>query len=393
MKVLHVIISLAPHSGGPTTVLNALAAHQVRAGLEVTVCTTNTDNPAGTLDVPVGQPVCEGGVTKWYFPVQFAPLALSWPLKQWLDRHVVDFDVVHVHGLYRFPATYAAWRARRAGVAYLIRPHGNLDPFLYRQSSKSLVLKRLYERWFDLPNLHAASAIHYTAADEEARAAFLQLRAPGVVVANGLDLQDFATLPARGAFRKRLGLENDTPLVLFLGRLNFKKGLDLLVPAFARLVGQIPAAHLAIVGPDNEGLGREVRRWCREQGVERQVSFVDHLPPAEVREAYVDADVFALTSYTENFGMTVAEAMACGCPVVISDQVNIWREVDAAGAGRVVGLDAVAIADALHAVLTDPVAAHQMGLAGRRLVQEKYSWPVIVDELNGIYKALVCGES
>lgn len=389
MKVLHVINTLASHAGGPTAVLNALAQYQARAGIEVTICTTNADYPTGTLSFPTLQPVQDGNVTTWYFPIQFAPLLISFQLKKWLDKSISSFDAVHIHGLYRFPVTYAAWLARRTSVPYLIRPHGALDPFLYRQSRKNLLLKRFYERLFDFPNLNCASVIHYTATDEAARAAFLNLRAPTTIVPNGLDWGAYAVLSARGHFRKRIGIKNDTPLLLFLGRINFKKGLDLLVPAFAKLTSSIPEAHLAIVGPDNEGLGRDVRRWCYEHGIDRQVSFVDHIPPTEVREAYVDADVFVLPSYTENFGMTVAEAMACGCPVVISDQVNIWREVEQAGAGRVVGLDVAAITEAMVAVLMDKETARQMGAAGRALVQHRYSWPAIVEELTKVYESLL----
>ena len=132
--------------------------------------------------------------------------------------------------------------------------------------------------------------------------------------------------PPRVTFASELRLNDQTPLVLFLGRINFKKGLDLLVPAFGRVVQKHPDARLAVVGPDNEGYGLKVRRWCEEQGIQDKVFFVDHLGFEKVKEAYVDADVFVLPSYTENFGLTVVEAMACGTPVVISDQVNIWRE-------------------------------------------------------------------
>lgn len=389
MKVLHVINSLSPRAGGPTHVLQALSRYQAQAGLQVTICTTNVDYPSGILSVPTGVPVHNGDVTTWYFPVQFVPLLISRTLKKWLDSSIKGFDVVHIHGLYRFPTTYAAWRSRQACVPYLIRPHGALDPFLYRQSRHNLLLKRLYERLFDFPNLNLASAIHYTAADEAKRAAFLDLLAPAIVVPNGLDWAAYAELPGRGHFRKRIGVGHDAPLVLFLGRINFKKGLDLLVPAFAAVVKAIPEAHLAIVGPDNDGLGREVRRWCHEQGVESRVSFVDYLVSDEVREAYVDADVFALPSYTENFGMTVAEAMACGCPVVVSDQVNIWREVQQAGAGRVVGLGINAIAEAVVALLSDKEAARRMGAAGRALAEHRYALPEITAELTRVYQSLV----
>lgn len=389
MKVLHVINTLAPRAGGPTVVLQSLAQNQAKAGFDVTICTTNADYPSGLLKYPTLQPVQDRRVTVWYFPIQFMPLLFSFQLKKWLDKSITSFDVVHIHGLYRFPVSYAAWLSSKACVPYVIRPHGALDPFLYHQSRHNLLLKRLYEKLFDFPNLNRASMIHYTATDEAARAAYLNLRAPTTILPNGLDWEGYEDLPVRGSFRNRIGVSKDTPLLLFLGRINFKKGLDLLVPAFAKLICSIPEAHLAIVGPDNEGLGRDVRRWCYDHRIDEQVSFVDHILQNQVREAYVDSDVFVLPSYSENFGMTVAEAMACGCPVVISDQVNIWREVEQAGAGRVVGLEVDAIAAAIGAVLKDKDAARKMGAAGRALVQCRYSWPAIVVELTKVYELLV----
>ena len=111
--------------------------------------------------------------------------------------------------------------------------------------------------------------------------------------------------------------------------------------------------------------------------------------PEEVKQAYVDADVFVLPSYTENFGMTVVEAMACACPVVISDQVNIWREIQEEEAGLVVGLEPREIANAICRVLADKDAAKLMGSRGRMAAEERYAWPRIVEQLTQIYRGLI----
>jgi len=391
MKLLHVISTLSERYGGPASVLRSLSKEQAKHGHDVTICTTNLDYPNGVLDVPTDVAVSENGVAIWHHKLDCRPLHFSVSLGQWLLRHVAEYNVLHVHGLYRFPATFAAALASRKGVPYLIRPHGSLDPFMYRRSRYSLPLKRLYERVFDFPNLNNADAIHFTSDEEAERASFLRLKAPGVVVSNGVAWEAYKELPRRGLFRDQLGLRQDQPLILFLGRLNFKKGLDLLIPAFAQVLHSVPDACLAIVGPDNEGLGAKVRQWCAENGVQQQVAFVDHIPPEETRQAYVDADVFALTSYTENTGMTVVEAMACGCPVVISDQVNIWPLVEKAGAGLVVPLDIGQISDALLRVLGDSHAAAMMGTSGRAAAREQFSWETIVDQFDRVYETLARG--
>lgn len=392
MKILHVITTMSPRIGGPSAVLKSLAHEQAHAGHEVTVCSTSQDYPTGQMDVRTGSPVLNDNFSIWYHKSQFTPLSFSISLGSWLKRSITTFDIVHIHGIYRFPTTYGAWCARRAGVPYIIMPHGSLDPFLFRQSrfgKMALPLKRMYECLFDMPNLNHASAIHYTAQEEAERAAFLELRARAVVIPNGVDWEFYANLPGWGSFRRRIGLEERRPLVLFLGRINFKKGLDLLVPSFVHVLEMVPEAWLAFVGPDNEGYGTKVRQWCREQGIADNVSFVDHLGPEEVKQAYVDADLFVLPSYTENFGMTVVEAMACGCPVVISDKVNIWREIQKEGAGLVFGLHPQEIANAICQVLLDKDIAREMGRRGRVAAQRHYSWPRIVDQMVQVYRKVI----
>lgn len=398
MKILHVAQALSRNFGGVQSVLHDLVKAQCEAGLAVDVVSTNVDAPKGVLPVPVNRFIEQDGVRFRYSSVQFRPLLFSIDFKTYLDRHVVKYDLVHIHGLYRFPLTYTAYQARKLGVPYIICPHGSLDPYLYDKSSHSVRLKRLYERLFDLPNLHGAGAIHYTAEEERERVAFLELRAPSFVVPNGLDWKQYRALPSRGALRARLELA-DAPLVLFLGRLHFKKGLDLLIPAFHEVRKKIADAQLVIAGTENDDYGQKVRCWVRERGLQDAVHFVGPLHGADVVQAYVDADVFALPSYTENFGMTVAEAMACALPVVISDQVNIHAEVAQAGAGVVVRCDTGEVADALVELLRDGERRRSMGEAGRHLVQERYTWPAIVDVLTREYEAViarrhsVCGKT
>jgi len=389
VKVLHVINSLDSSFGGPTTVLYGMANHQCRTGHDVTVCTTNRGNPTSRVldDIEIRAGL-DKGVSLHSFETDLVSILISRDLRNWLTKHIAEFDIVHVHGLYRFPTTYAAYRARKEGVPYVIRPHGGLDPYLYSKSARSMAIKRLYERWFDLPNLQAAGAIHYTAEEERERAAFLKLCAPSFVVPNGIDWNRFETLPGRGAFRAAHKLW-DAPLVLFLGRLHFKKGLDLLIPAFDSAKHAVQNTQLVIVGPENDDYGRKVRGWVEERGLTKVVHFVGHLDGSDVVQAYVDADVFVLPSYTENFGMTVVEAMACGLPVVISDQVNIHREVAESGGGLVTRCDVNEIAQALITLLKDRDRRSSMGEAGRRFVQQRYTWPEIVDALTHEYENVI----
>ncbi|RMH35574.1 MAG: glycosyltransferase [Nitrospirae bacterium] len=393
MKILHVIQAWSLSFGGTSTVIHGLTKAQSEGGLEVHVITTNLDTPSGELlDVPVNRPIETNGANVRFFPISNGALLYSGGIRSFLKHHCRDFDLIHVHGLYRFPMTYAAFQARKQRVPYVITPHGALDPYLYQRSTKgSVLLKRIYEWLFEMRSLHRASAIHYTAEEERQRAAFLNIQAPSFVVPNGLDWEMFRTLPPRGNFRKRLGLSKE-PMLLFVGRIHFVKGLDILVDAFARVRKILPNAKLVIVGPDNDGYGREVQERVHRLDLQGEVIFTGALSGHELLQAYVDADVFVLTSYTENFGMTVVEAMACRTPVVISDQVNIYREVQSSGAGFVTQCDAGEVAAAIGKILTVSQEERlRMGESGRMFVEEQFTWPVVVQRLSEEYERVTQG--
>jgi glycosyltransferase involved in cell wall biosynthesis len=389
LKILHVISIVAPRYGGPGIASQLMAHYQAKSNHKVTLCTTNVDYPAGILPVPKNRPVNKDGVSIVHFDVSSRSFLFSAPMMIWMKKNISSFDIVHIHGLYRFPVTFAAWLARRSCIPYLICPHGSLDPFIYKQSQYNVFLKRIYERLFDLPNLNNATAIHFTAYEEYKRTAYLKLRARPIVVPNGIDWERYKHLPAKNGFRKDLGLDTLAPLVLFLGRINFKKGLDLLIPAFSFVASNHVNAHLAIVGPDNEGYRTQVSQWCNKYGIQKRVFFVDHLGIEKVKEAYVDSDVFVLPSYTENFGLTVVESMVCQTPVVISDQVNIWHQVQKAGAGIVVNCDTNSVANAINYLLNNPDEAKSMGVNGRIAAKESFSWSNITLNLTKVYRNLI----
>lgn len=388
MKILHVISTLSPRFGGPSAAVSDLARHQALAGLNVTIFTTNSEYPRGTLNVPVNRPCMVDGVRCFYFSVQYQPLQFSLPMAFMLKKVLNTFDVVHIHGLYRFPVSYAALLSRIHRRPYIIRPHGSLDPFLYKQSSKSLFAKRIYEKLFDLPNLNAADAIHFSSAKEKSKTAFLALRAPARVVSGGIDLRRFDQLPAAGKMRKRLGLKNQS-MILFLGRINFKKGLDLLVKAFSKVSAHMSNAVLVIAGPDNDGYAEVVSKMIAKSNLADKVIWQEMLNRKEVLEAYVDADVFVLPSYSENFGIAVVEAMACGLPVVVSNQVDIWTEVSESGAGIVTELDSHQIAESILAILADRSFALNLGDNGRKLAENRFSYDRISMDVTLMYKEVI----
>lgn len=384
MRILHAIATMAPRDGGPSKACFEMARAVARRGHEVSIFTTDKDGP-GRLDVPVDSPVERDGVTIRYFPVHTPRFwGTSWPMARALAAEIPGFDVVHLHSLYMFHDMIVGRECRRAGVPYLLRPHGTLDPYLH---ARRRWRKTFLEALFQDRVTRNASAIHFTTEEEMALAAPHVFGVRGVVIPNGIDAEDYEDLPPRGSFRSRHPEMGEAPLVLFLGRINFKKGLDILADAFAKVVQARPDAWLVVAGPDG-GVQEDVRARMAAHGYGPRVIWPGMITGRDKLALFADADLFVLPSYSENFGIAVVEAMACGLPVAISDKVNLWHEVADAGAGWVTPTLPEPFADAILAALADPAAAREKGAHGRRLVAERFRWPQIGRALEETYASL-----
>lgn len=323
------------------------------------------------------------------FPAHFDSILFSFRMLIWFIFYIPCFDVVHIHGLYRFPASFSALISRLYKKPYLIRPHGSLDPYIHDRSTLNLLpLKRIYEKLLDFPNISNASLIHFTSLDESSLCKEYNFPTAEIVVPNGLDWNRYSQLPAKGWLRKKLGL-NEQPIVLFLGRLHFKKGFDVLMPAFSHVLQQFPDAQLVIAGPDNYGYAKQIKSWILEYNLDQNVHLVGMLDGEQVLNAYVDSDVFVLPSYTENFGVAVIEAMACSIPVVVSDRVNIHNIVSSYDAGLVTTLSPKKFSESIISILSNTQIAKYFGRNGRNLVYKEYTWERIVDGLTTSYQDII----
>jgi glycosyltransferase involved in cell wall biosynthesis len=293
------------------------------------------------------------------------------PSMLWRCNKVVrDADFVTLHSLYSFPVLAGYLLARLHGKPYGIWPHGVLAPI---QRNISVGKKYIYNKLCADRILRNASVIFYSAQGEREEAANLGLHTPSVIVPDGFNPDEFATLPERGRFRKRFLNGHEGPLVLFLARLHAKKGLDLLIQAMKSVIAERPDARLAIVGPpDPVSFNKQVVRWVKENGIEVQ-TVVPGVADREMRlEAFADADVYALPSYAENFGFSIFEAMACGVPVVVSENLNYAAEIAQTRAGLAVPRTPQQFSEAILSVLDQPDVRSEMGSCGR-LLARKYS--------------------
>lgn len=385
MKVLQVLPYYHPahRYGGPVVSVHGLSRHLVKLGVKVTVFTTNLDGPQD-LDVPLEREVWLDGVRVFYFPVRPPRFYVRAPLlAASLSQRVSEFDLVHIHGLYLYPTMVASRICRKRGVPYIIAPRGMLDPGAIRMRSR--VRKRLYLWLIEKRNVDSAAALHFTSAKERMLAQTLGLRTCCFVVPNGLDL---ASLADRGGLTGETNIRSSST-VLFLGRIDPKKGLDLLVPAFAQAAAAVPEARLVLAGPDNSGYMKVVEKMIARHGLQPSVSYVGMLLGEEKLEALRSAAVLVLPSYSESFGMAVIEALACGTPVIISDQVNIHEEIASADAGLVTPCEPEALARAILFLLRNPDTAETMGQNGRALIEEKHSWDHIARAMLDVYRQVL----
>ncbi len=360
-----------------------------RRGHEVAIYTTDRGLEPDAVP-PAGEPVQRDGVEIRTYPQQSPRiLATSWGLARALEERVPSVDLVHIHSLYLFHVWAAARACRRHGVPYIIRPHGTLDPYIWKRHR---LRKYLIERLFQNRVLREAAAIHYTAEDERTLAEPYAGGAPGVIVPNGLELTDYARLPPAGSFRRLHPEIGGRRIVLFLGRLNFKKGLDLLVPAFAAARQKHGDLHLVIAGPD-DGLRAEIERNVAELELGDRVTFTGMLTGEAKLAAFGDSYMFVLPSYSENFGIAVIEAMVCGLPVAITDKVNIARDVQEAGAGLVGPPTQASVIEQIDRLAADPALVYAMGAKGRTLVAARFNWERIARELETLYRSILDAKS
>lgn len=396
MKILHVTPAYIPayRYGGPIHSVHALNKYLVRAGAEVTVYTTAI-NGSVDLDVPIStstnlRPVDLDGVKVHYFkPGAWRFWFHSPDMRRALAEYTKDFDIVHITSVFLSVSTLGARAAVAAGRPYLISPRGSL--MRAPLEKKSPLKKSLYMALMERKNLENADAIHFTTEAEKIEYGTLGYRLrKAVVIPNGLDAETMPPGDMQG-FRKKFRIAPEKRVILFLGRLNWKKGLDTLIPAFAMVAKEIPEAVLLIAGGDDENYKETLDKLVDACDVRDKVVFTGPLDGAERSAAYQSAEVFVLPSYAENFAITVAEAMHFGVPVVVSENVGLAPEVARAETGIVVRKEERAAAAAMVELLRDTRSARAMGERGRALVAAEFSYDKVARAFLGAYNEIIQG--
>jgi glycosyltransferase involved in cell wall biosynthesis len=359
-----------------------IASSLAQAGIEVDIATTDDDGRHCRLNTPLAQRIEQNGYGVFYFRKQTEFYKVSLSLSRWLLRHVRDYDAVHIHALFQFASISAARCARRAGVPYVIRPLGVLNR--YGMTRRRPWLKRFSFRLIEQPIIRSATAIHYTSDQERIEAEDLGVLARPFIIPLGIDLSSFKNLPLPDLFFAKWPQVKNRKIVLFLSRLDAKKGLDLLIEAWARLNRE--QWVLVIAGKGEELFERGLLEQAARFEVKDNIIWAGFLQGKEKLAAFSAASLFVLPSHSENFGIAIAEALACRLPVIAS-RGTPWSDLIDYKCGWWVDNRPKVLAETLEqAMILSEDERQLMGTCGRELVEKKYSWPAIAEQMKSLYE-------
>lgn len=381
MRILN-ICAYTYEAGGPSKVIFDHTQVALRYGHEMDIL-----SPITTGETPYPVPPGARLITCQRTPfISRFFREFSGELFRYLQKNGHTYDIIHCHGLWHFGAL-APFFVNRS-VAKVITPHGVLDPWVYAHNRwKKVLIDTLAQKAY----LRRADLVHVLSTDEQRDVNhYLQTPHPNVVIIpNGIRLSDFAQLPPSGTFRKQMGLPNDQPFVLFMSRLNVKKGLGLLLPAFRDYVQTHPGTVLILAGPD-DGYADTARQFIATHQLERSIRFAGMLTGDLKKAALAEADLFVLPSYSEGFSMAVLEAMAAGTPALVSDKVGFGDMIrEHKAAGLIDELTPNGVRAGLEKLLGDEALQQRIVQNATSLLQSQYDIDIVAKQLLDEYEKIL----
>jgi glycosyltransferase involved in cell wall biosynthesis len=373
MKVLHVIPSLSRVHGGPTRAIALMELALAEQGVHVEVATTDDDGPGRHNGKANDPPLWENGALHRYFAKSVDFYKVSPSFARWIASNVGRYDLVHIHALFSFVSPVAAWAARRARVPYIVRPLGTLNDYGLKQRRPGF--KALSLRFVESPMLRGAAAVHFTSEAE-----VIEARKLGIPMREAL-----IPLGVEGSGIEKVLGESGATRLLLLSRLDPKKNVEGLLNAVALLMKDMPSLKLTIAGDGSADYVASLKKLADSLGLGDKVVWAGHIEGAEKHAAFASADIFVLPSYSENFGIAAAEALAAGLPCVLGAGVAIAESVTDAGAGVTVGTDAASIASGLREIMANNATLGSMSTQARRLAEERYSVHSMGTSLKQLY--------
>ncbi len=332
MKILHVMCSVNPQGGGPIEAMKQIATVLTAQDYTIEFACLDPPNADWLTTFPFKVYALGPGIFSYHYSPQFLP---------WLRQNIAKYDRIVVNGIWQYHS-FATWLAlRQTSTKYFVYTHGMLDPWFKVTYPLKHLKKWLYWPWAEYRVLQDAHAVLFTTESEKilARQSFWLYKCHEVVVNYGTASPTGNIELQRQDFFKQFPDLQDKRLLLFLSRIHIKKGCDLLLEAFAKVTDVDDSLHLVMAGPDQSNWQAQLQIQAEKLGISQRITWTGMLSGDLKWGAFHAAEVFVLPSHQENFGIVVAEALACGLPVLISNKVNIWQEVIAEEAGLVANDD------------------------------------------------------
>ncbi len=382
MRILQIIPSIALVYGGPSQMVRGLSSALAAQGMDVTILTTDSNGDTGQppLDVPLNQPVSEDGYTVRYFRCSpFRRYKFSLNLLNWLWQHAAEFDIAHIHALFSPVSSGAARVAKLRQLPYILRPLGTLDP---ADLQKKKQVKQIYATLLERGNIAGAAALHFTSQPEAQISERFGVSTKDLVIPLGVNPPNFET---------ENKVSNNPPVILFMSRIEPKKGLNLLIPALEQVLAAGYSFKLILAGsnPQDPGYETQIQTQIQQSSLKQYTTFTGFVTGEEKARLLKTADLFVLPSYYENFGIAVAEAMVAGIPVVISDGVQIWEQIQQAEAGWVSQCEVSEIAAKIESALQHQPERQRRGKNARQLALQHYSWDAIASQTIQAYQDIL----
>lgn len=367
-SVIHVIPSIKEQAAGPSYSVCRLSNAITNDNFYSSIACCDGDLFAGSKDIHS-------------FPLGVGPSKLgnSPQLYHWLKEQVINnkIDIVHNHSLWMMANIYPGWVKRKFNVPLIVAPRGTLSSIAFESGS---IVKKLIWPLLQKPSVEAANCLHATAESEYLDIRRLGFKQPVAIIPNGVDIPE---LPAKGEHK-------EVKRLLFLGRIHPIKGLDMLLQAWQVIQSKFLDWELKIVGTDNYGYLDTLKKMSIDLRLER-VEFAEAVYGDEKWREYCAADLYVLPTYSENFGMSVAEALASSTPVITTKGAP-WSIISKYDAGWWIDISVDALVASLNDALVRPLDELRiMGARGKQLVQDNFDWNAVAEKTRELYSWILNG--
>lgn len=379
MKILHILSSADPKSGGPIEGVRQLTQEGNTRGWQNTLVTL--DNPAVLQEISFPATIHALG------SAELGNYGYSPKLVPWLLANAQQYDVVVAHGLWQYQG-YATRKAmQKLNKPYWVQTHGMLDPWFKHAYPLKHLKKWLYWPWADYRVLRDAQAVLFTCEEEKrlASQSFWLYQANAEVIKYGTSTPPTTVEIFKQRFFNRYPHLQNKRIILFLSRIQEKKGCDILIEAFAKVVAQQPDLHLVMAGPDQTSWQATLQALATKLNVADKITWTGMVSGDDKWAAYYASEAFILPSHQENFGIVVAEALGCGVPVLISNKINIWREIAQSHAGFV-NEDTVdgTVSNLQQWLALDEQQRKAMSQRAKACFQQYYAMPAVADSFENV---------